>query len=154
MEKAVTTLQDNPLADFTDLPRFAEIRPEHIGPALDVLLAQAQAAVDRAEDPATQGIPRPSRPARRCARSASMRATRRWRSSAAAALLQATIAAIAGADTDHGVCRRRRSARTRPAGSGPIPSQASSVAMSARSASCSPILPGSPRSARTGRRPR
>ncbi|QET01333.1 MULTISPECIES: M3 family metallopeptidase [Cupriavidus] len=53
MEKDVTSLQDNPLADFTDLPRFAEIRPEHIGPALDVLLAQAQAAVDRAEDPAT-----------------------------------------------------------------------------------------------------
>jgi len=53
MEKAVTSLQDNPLADFTDLPRFAEIRPEHIGPALDVLLSQAQAAVDRAEDPAT-----------------------------------------------------------------------------------------------------
>ncbi|WP_354679351.1 M3 family metallopeptidase [Cupriavidus plantarum] len=53
MEKAVPSLQDNPLADFTDLPRFAEIRPEHIGPALDVLLAQAQAAVDRAEDPAT-----------------------------------------------------------------------------------------------------
>ncbi|MGT2505141.1 M3 family metallopeptidase [Cupriavidus basilensis] len=43
----------NPLLDFTDLPRFAEIRPEHIGPALDVLLATAQAAVDRAEDPAT-----------------------------------------------------------------------------------------------------
>lgn len=34
--------QANPLLDFTDLPRFAEIRPEHIGPALDVLLAQAR----------------------------------------------------------------------------------------------------------------
>ncbi|TXI84763.1 MULTISPECIES: M3 family metallopeptidase [unclassified Cupriavidus] len=45
--------QANPLLDFTDLPRFAEIRPEHIGPALDVLLAQAQAAVTRTEDPAT-----------------------------------------------------------------------------------------------------
>ena len=45
---------DNPLLDFTDLPRFSEIRPEHIGPALDVLLATAQAAVDRAEDPATE----------------------------------------------------------------------------------------------------
>ncbi|MDW3682620.1 M3 family metallopeptidase [Cupriavidus sp. CV2] len=44
----------NPLLDFTDLPRFSEIRPEHIGPALDVLLATAQAAVDRAEDPATE----------------------------------------------------------------------------------------------------
>jgi len=43
----------NPLLDFSDLPRFAEIRPEHIGPALDVLLAKAEAAVARAEDPAT-----------------------------------------------------------------------------------------------------
>lgn len=43
----------NPLLDFTDLPRFAEIRPEHISPALDVLLADAQAGVTRAEDPAT-----------------------------------------------------------------------------------------------------
>jgi len=43
----------NPLLDFTDLPRFAEIRPEHISPALDVLLADAQAGVARAEDPAT-----------------------------------------------------------------------------------------------------
>ncbi|AZG14733.1 M3 family metallopeptidase [Cupriavidus pauculus] len=48
-----TDRANNPLLDFSDLPRFAEIRPEHIGPALDVLLAQAQAAVDRAEDSAT-----------------------------------------------------------------------------------------------------
>jgi oligopeptidase A len=50
-----TDRASNPLLDFSDLPRFAEIRPEHIGPALDVLLAQAQAAVARAEDgnPAT-----------------------------------------------------------------------------------------------------
>jgi len=44
---------NNPLLDFTDLPRFSEIRPEHITPALDVLLETAQAAVNRAEDPAT-----------------------------------------------------------------------------------------------------
>jgi len=44
---------NNPLLDFTDLPRFSEIRPEHISPALDVLLERAQAAVARAEDPAT-----------------------------------------------------------------------------------------------------
>ncbi|WP_427313133.1 M3 family metallopeptidase [Cupriavidus sp. H39] len=43
----------NPLLDFSDLPRFAEIRPEHISPALDVLLERAQQAVARAEDPAT-----------------------------------------------------------------------------------------------------
>jgi len=44
---------NNPLLDFSDLPRFADIRPEHISPALDTLLANAQAAVARAEDPAT-----------------------------------------------------------------------------------------------------
>jgi oligopeptidase A len=44
---------DNPLLDFTDLPRFGEIRPEHVTPALDVLLANATAAVERASEPAT-----------------------------------------------------------------------------------------------------
>ncbi len=49
MDQAV----NNPLLDFTDLPRFSEIRPEHISPALDVLLERAQAAAARAEDPST-----------------------------------------------------------------------------------------------------
>ncbi|CAG4891267.1 M3 family metallopeptidase [Paraburkholderia gardini] len=44
---------DNPLLDFTDLPRFGEIRPEHVTPALDVLLASATAAVERASAPVT-----------------------------------------------------------------------------------------------------
>lgn len=35
----------NPLLDFSDLPRFAAIKPEHVTPALDVLLAEARAAV-------------------------------------------------------------------------------------------------------------
>ncbi|GAB3064081.1 M3 family metallopeptidase [Stenotrophomonas tumulicola] len=39
----------NPLLDFSGLPRFDQIRPEHIGPALDVLLADAEAAVAAAE---------------------------------------------------------------------------------------------------------
>ncbi|WP_434030525.1 M3 family metallopeptidase [[Pseudomonas] boreopolis] len=39
----------NPLLDFSGLPRFDEIRPEHIGPAIDHLLAEAEAAVERAE---------------------------------------------------------------------------------------------------------
>lgn len=43
----------NPLLDFSGLPRFGEIRPEHITPALDILLDQAQAAIDHATDPAT-----------------------------------------------------------------------------------------------------
>ncbi|KAF1691607.1 M3 family metallopeptidase [Pseudoxanthomonas koreensis] len=42
-------MHDNPLLDFTGLPRFDEIRPDHIGPAIDALLAQAEAAVKTAE---------------------------------------------------------------------------------------------------------
>ena len=37
----------NPLLDFTGLPRFGEIRAEHVAPAIDALLADARAAVDR-----------------------------------------------------------------------------------------------------------
>jgi oligopeptidase A len=46
----------NPLLDFTDLPRFADILPEHIAPAIDELIAKseaAQAAVTKADTPAT-----------------------------------------------------------------------------------------------------
>lgn len=39
----------NPLLDFSGLPRFEAIRPEHVAPALDVLLAAAEAAVSAAE---------------------------------------------------------------------------------------------------------
>ncbi|MEO7007809.1 MAG: oligopeptidase A, partial [Caldimonas sp.] len=38
----------NPLLDFSGLPRFAEIRPEHVGPAVDRLIADAEAALARA----------------------------------------------------------------------------------------------------------
>ena len=38
-----------PLLDFSGLPRFEAIRPEHVAPALDVLLAEAEAAVSAAE---------------------------------------------------------------------------------------------------------
>ncbi len=41
-------MNDNPLLRTGDLPAFAEIRPEHITPALDVLLPQAEAALERA----------------------------------------------------------------------------------------------------------
>jgi oligopeptidase A len=42
---------DNPLLDFSDLPRFGEIRAEHIVPAIEALLADARAVVERiAED--------------------------------------------------------------------------------------------------------
>lgn len=50
---ASDNLHGNPLLDFTGLPRFGEILPEHVKPALDVLLADAQAAVERASLPVT-----------------------------------------------------------------------------------------------------
>lgn len=51
--RAAVTAADNPLLDFSDLPRFAAIRPEHVTPALDVLLADAQRAVEQASAPDT-----------------------------------------------------------------------------------------------------
>ncbi|MNU29751.1 Oligopeptidase A [compost metagenome] len=39
----------NPLLDFSGLARFDEIRPEHVGPAIERLLADAEAAVKTAE---------------------------------------------------------------------------------------------------------
>ena len=36
----------NPLLDFSGLPRFDAIRPEHVAPAIDTLLANARATVD------------------------------------------------------------------------------------------------------------
>src|SRR5207237_9163537 len=44
----------NPLLDFSGLPRFAELKPEHVAPATDELLAQGRDAVAAAlEAPAT-----------------------------------------------------------------------------------------------------
>ena len=37
----------NPLLDFSGLPRFAEIRPEHVAPAIDQLLAENRALIER-----------------------------------------------------------------------------------------------------------
>jgi len=42
---------NNPLLDTAGLPRFSEIRPEHVAPAIDELLAQARAALERAVGP-------------------------------------------------------------------------------------------------------
>ena len=39
----------NPLLDFSGLPRFEEIRPTHVAPAMTQLLAEAEAAVRHAE---------------------------------------------------------------------------------------------------------
>ena len=41
----------NPLLDFSDLARFDAIRPEHITPAIDALLAGCRRAVAQATDP-------------------------------------------------------------------------------------------------------
>jgi len=43
----------NPLLDFSGLPRFSAVKPEHIGPAIDLLLADCRATVERLTDPAT-----------------------------------------------------------------------------------------------------
>jgi len=37
----------NPLLDFSGLPRFADVRVDHIAPAMDTLIAEVHAAVDR-----------------------------------------------------------------------------------------------------------
>jgi len=42
----------NPLLDFSGLPRFSEIRPEHVAPAIDRLLAEGRAAVAQVTAPA------------------------------------------------------------------------------------------------------
>ncbi len=42
-------IDTNPLLDFSGLPRFAEFKPDSVTPAIDRLLADARAAVARAE---------------------------------------------------------------------------------------------------------
>lgn len=42
---------NNPLLHITDLPAFDQIRPEHVAPAVDTLLANADAALERALGP-------------------------------------------------------------------------------------------------------
>jgi oligopeptidase A len=41
----------NPLLDFSDLPLFDRIQPDHVGSAVDVLLAQAETALERVTAP-------------------------------------------------------------------------------------------------------
>ncbi|RZI87773.1 MAG: oligopeptidase A, partial [Variovorax sp.] len=42
----------NPLLDFTDLPLFDQIQPEHVAPAVDILLADADKALETVTAPA------------------------------------------------------------------------------------------------------
>jgi oligopeptidase A len=44
---------DNPLLDFSGLPRFAAFRPEYVTPAIDSLIAAARTVVDHAESETT-----------------------------------------------------------------------------------------------------
>ena len=37
---------ENPLTDFSSLPRFGDIRPEHVAPAIEALVAEARATID------------------------------------------------------------------------------------------------------------
>ena len=46
-----TDTSNNPLLDFSGLPRFDAIRPEHVQPAIDKLIADAAAVVARLEQP-------------------------------------------------------------------------------------------------------
>ena len=41
----------NPLLDTSGLPRFAQISAEHVGPAVDALIAECEAALERATGP-------------------------------------------------------------------------------------------------------
>jgi oligopeptidase A len=41
----------NPLLDFTDLPLFDQIKPEHVAPAVDALLAEAETALQTVTAP-------------------------------------------------------------------------------------------------------
>ena len=51
MNETPASPNDNPLLRDAELTPFDQIRPEHVGPALDVLLADAEAALERAVGP-------------------------------------------------------------------------------------------------------
>ena len=42
----MNNVADNPLLDFSDLPRFDAIEPAHVAPAIDALLKEADAALE------------------------------------------------------------------------------------------------------------
>ncbi|MBA4260792.1 MAG: oligopeptidase A [Comamonadaceae bacterium] len=48
----MNTRNANPLLDLTDLPPFDTMAPGHVAPAMEVLLADASAALERVTDPA------------------------------------------------------------------------------------------------------
>jgi len=54
VDSAATTAATNPLLDFSGLARFDAIKPEHVTPAVDSLLAKASALVSALEAPMAQ----------------------------------------------------------------------------------------------------
>jgi oligopeptidase A len=48
------SLANNPLLDFSGLPRFADFKPEHVTPAVDALLAECRATVERVLNTTTE----------------------------------------------------------------------------------------------------
>jgi oligopeptidase A len=52
-ESPMPTVADNPLLDFSDLPRFDLITPAHVRPAIESLIAAARSKVDDLAGPAT-----------------------------------------------------------------------------------------------------
>ncbi|MFZ5556282.1 MAG: M3 family metallopeptidase [Pseudomonadota bacterium] len=63
MDQPVAAPVANPLLDFSGLPRFPDIRPEHVTPAVDELLAQGRAVTERlagsAETPTWDSVMKP-----------------------------------------------------------------------------------------------
>jgi oligopeptidase A len=47
MNATISSADDNPLLDFAGLPRFPEIKPGHVTPAIDALIAEARVTVER-----------------------------------------------------------------------------------------------------------
>jgi oligopeptidase A len=53
-EPDLMTNSQNPLLDFSDLPRFEAIKPEHVTPAIEILLEQGRKVVSDLEAPLQQ----------------------------------------------------------------------------------------------------
>src|SRR5258706_11800455 len=47
MNAPTERLTANPLLDFSGLPHFDEIKPEHVGPAIDLLIGEVRATIDQ-----------------------------------------------------------------------------------------------------------
>ena len=43
----MTVVESNPLLDFSGLPRFSDLKPEHVSPAIEKLLSDARSVVDQ-----------------------------------------------------------------------------------------------------------